>query len=285
VPKRTYFKDYKDAYDNFEFELSDEGILLMRQHTDGGSLVWNAVAHDGMADAFADVAGDRDVNLVILTGAGENFNADWGFLAKGADTGDSGPKLGWAPSVEFMDNLAWYGRNLAFNFLDIDVPVIAAINGPCNMHSEIPLMGNVVLASEDTWFDDGPHFPRGVVPGDGQHIIWQALIGPTRASYLLLTDQKLTAQQALEWGVVNEVLPKDQVLDRAFEIAREIVKRPPMAIRYTRRLFTQNMKRLFIDELGHGIWNELFAQRQFYPVGGGMTPLQNAWNDPNPFGS
>lgn len=284
MPKRTRFDDYKDSYANFAFELSDDGILLMRQHTDGESLVWNAESHDSMAEAFADISGDRDIRVMILTGTGENFNADWGFLAKGAGADEVGPPPGWAPPVEFMDNLAWFGKNLVMNMLDIDVPVIAAINGPCNVHSELPLMCEVVLASDDTWFEDAPHFARGVVPGDGQHIIWQALLGPVRASYFLLTGQRITAQQALEWGVVNEVLPKGSVLDRAYAIARELVKRPPMTLHYTRRLFTQNMKRACIDELGHGIWNELFAQRQFYPLGGGMGPLRNSWDDPSPFG-
>jgi enoyl-CoA hydratase/carnithine racemase len=283
MAKRTRFEDYKDAYENFEFELSDDGILLMRQHTNHDSLVWNAVSHDRMSDAFADVAGDYDIKAVILTGTGANFNADWGFLAVGANKDAAPPEKGWAPPIEFFDSLAWFGKNLIFNLLDVDVPMIAAINGPCNMHSEVPLMCDIVLASEDTYFDDGPHFARGVVPGDGQHIIWQEVIGRTRASYFLLTDQRLTAQQALEWGAVNEVLPKDKVLDRAWELAREMVKRPPLTLRYTRRLFTQNLKRVCLNELTHGIWTELYAQRAFYPLGGGMSPLQRAWDDPDPF--
>jgi enoyl-CoA hydratase/carnithine racemase len=284
MAKRTKFEDYKDSYENYTFELSDDGILLMRAHTDGGPLVWNAEVHDRMADAFADVAGDRDIRVLIHTGTGDSYNAQWGFLAKGANTETPAPTMGWAPSVEFMDNLAWFGRNMLNNWLDIEVPIISAINGPCNMHSEIPLLSDIVLATDTTWFDDGPHFPRGMVPGDGQHIMWPMIIGPTRARYFLLTNQKLTAQQALEWGAVNEVLPEDQLIDRAFEIARDIAKRPPMATRYTRNLFTQNIKRAVLNELSHGISLELYAQRQFYPVGGGMGPIETSWDDPAPFG-
>ena len=88
--------------------------------------------------------------------------------------------------------------------------MISAVNGPCNMHSEVPLMGDIVLASEDAYFQDASHFPRGQVPGDGQHVIWSFLAGHTRARYFLLTGKKLSAQEAKEWGVVNEVLPKGQ---------------------------------------------------------------------------
>ncbi len=55
----------------------------MQCHTNGGSLVWDWKAHDDMADAFADVAGDREIKVLIHTGTGENYNADWGLLPNG----------------------------------------------------------------------------------------------------------------------------------------------------------------------------------------------------------
>ena len=70
---------------------------------------------------------------------------------------------------------------------------------------------------------------------------------------MLLMGKQLSAQEALDWGVVAEVLPQDQLVDRAWEIARELVQRPPLVLRYTRQLFTQNFKRAFLDELGHGL--------------------------------
>ena len=78
MAKRTRYSEYKDRYANYRFELSEEGILLMQCHTDGGSLVWDWKAHDEMSDAFADVAGDREIKVLIHTGTGENYNANWG---------------------------------------------------------------------------------------------------------------------------------------------------------------------------------------------------------------
>ena len=281
---RTRFVEYQDKYANFEFELSEEGVLLMRCHTDGGPLVWDAESHDRMADAFGDLAGDRDIRVIIHTGTGDNYNADWGFLAKGSVDGDApaGPPKGFTPTVEFMDERAWFGRMLITNLLEIEVPIIAAVNGPCNIHSEIPLLCDIVLASDDTYFQDAPHYPRGMVPGDGQHIAWPLIVGPNRARYLMLTGYSVSAQKALEWGAVAEVHPKDKLLDRAWDLARDIAKRPPLATRYTRMLFTQNLKRACLDELSHGISLELYAQRQFYPVGGGMGPIRSAWDSDDP---
>jgi enoyl-CoA hydratase/carnithine racemase len=280
MPKRTRYAEYENRYANYRFELSDDGILLMQCHTDGGSLVWDWKSHDDMADAFADIAGDRDVRVLIHTGTGENYNADWGRLPTGE----------WPEEPLYqifegergllkLDEKAWYARNLITNILDIEAPMISAVNGPCNIHSEVPLLGDIVLASEDAYFQDVAHFPRGQVPGDGQHVIWSFLVGHNRARYLLLTGKKLSAQEAVEWGAVNEVLPKDQLLDRAWELARELVKRPPLTLRYTRMLFTNPLRRVFVDELSHGLARETYAQRHFFPFGGRNDPLDRPWNE------
>jgi enoyl-CoA hydratase/carnithine racemase len=276
VAKRTRFSEYKDSYTNYRFELSDEGILLMQCHTNGGSLVWDWKAHDSMADAFADVAGDREIKVLIHTGTGESYNAIWGAppLEKPMYQAMPGPK-----GLAKLDEKGWYGRMLIENVLAVDVPMISAVNGPCNIHSEVPLLGDIVLASEDAYFQDLAHFPRGMVPGDGQHVIWPLLVGRNRARYLLLTGQKLSAQKALEWGAVAEVLPKERLLDRAWELARDLARRPPLTLRYTRMLFTQDLKRAFLDELAHGIARETYAQRQFFPVGAGMAPLDRPWDE------
>ena len=274
MAKRTRYSEYQNSYANYRFELTDDGILFMQCHTDGDSLVWSWQAHDEMSDAFADIAGDREIKVLIHTGTGENYNANWGRLPT-ANRRNSPSTRPCQISAELnkLDEKAWYARHLIFNVLDVDVPMISAVNGPCNMHSEVPIMGDIVLASEDAYFQDASHFPRGQVPGDGQHVIWSFLAGHNRARYFLLTGQKLSAQEAKEWGVVNEVLPKDKLLDRAWEHARELVKRPPLTLRYTRQLFTNPLKRAFVNELGHGLGRETYAQRVFFPFGGEMAPL------------
>jgi enoyl-CoA hydratase/carnithine racemase len=276
MAKRTRYSEYHDQYANYRLELDQDGILFMQCHTNGGSLVWDWKAHDDMSDAFADVAGDREIKVLIHTGTGANYNADWGpapvekplYLAMDGQKG-----------LAKLDEKTWYGRMLVENILAVDVPVISAVNGPCNIHSEVPLLGDIVLASEDAYFQDLAHFPRGMVPGDGQHVLWPRLIGPNRARYLLLTGHKLPAEQALEWGAINEVHAKEKLLDRAWELARELANRPPLTLRYTRMLFTQDLKRAFLDELSHGLAREAYAQRQFFPVGAGMAPLDRPWND------
>jgi enoyl-CoA hydratase/carnithine racemase len=278
MAKRTRFAEYKDRYANCTFELSEEGILLMQCHTNGDSLVWDWEAHDGMSDAFADVAGDREIKVLIHTGTGENYNANWGGPGHASEHNPVYLAMDGQEGLLSLDEKAWYGRMLIENVLAVEVPMISAVNGPCNIHAEVPLLGDIVLAAEDAYFQDLAHFPRGLVPGDGSHVLWPLLVGRNRGRYLLLTGKKLTAQEAREWGAVNEVLPKDEVLNRAWELARELAMRPPLVLRYTRQLFTQDLKRAFLDELAHGLARETYAQRQFFPFGGGMRALDRPWN-------
>jgi enoyl-CoA hydratase/carnithine racemase len=284
VVKRTRYAEWKDSYEHYKFELSPEGILFMQCHTDGGPLHWMWESHDRMADAFADIAGDRDgIRCVIHTGTGDTYNALWGKPV----TADEKPlyqAYADAEGVEIIDEKSWFGRMIIENLLAINVPVIAAVNGPCTMHSEVPLLMDIVLASEDAYFQDLSHFPRGMVPGDGQHVVWDALVGPSRSRYFLFMGYELSAKEAKEWGVVHEVLAKDQLLDRAWEIAREIVKRPPIVNRNTKYVLTQSLRRAFLNDLHHGLQAEMWGQRQFFPFGAGMQGLDRPW-DQKPWSS
>ena len=148
------------------------------------------------------------------------------------------------------------------NLLNIEVPMIAAINGPAVRHPEIPLLCDIVLASETATIQDSAHFNGGLVPGDGVHVVFPLLLGPNRGRYFLLTGQVLDAQQALDLGLVSEVLPGDQLLPRAWALARQLQQRPPLLRRYTRVMLTQDLKRRMHDLLGYGLAMEGLAAVQ-----------------------
>jgi enoyl-CoA hydratase/carnithine racemase len=122
-----------------------------------------------------------------------------------------------------------------------------------------------VLAAEGAEFQDAPHFPNGVVPGDGVHVVWPLVLGPNRGRYFLLTGQKLSAKQAFDLGVVSEILPRDRLLPRAWELAREITKRPSLSVRYARVAITQNLKKLMLENLGYGLALEGLGAVQSFP--------------------
>jgi enoyl-CoA hydratase/carnithine racemase len=98
-----------------------------------------------------------------------------------------------------------------------------------------------------------------VVPGDGMHIVMPLLLGLNRGRYYLLTGQTLDAQKAHEFGLVAEVLPPDRLMARAWELAEELAKKPTLALRYTRLLLTEYLRRQMHDLLGYGLGMEMLA--------------------------
>ena len=211
----------------------EEGVLEVTLHTDGGTCVWGELPHRELPQAFADIAADRENRCVILTGAGDGFIPE---ISMDSVRFTMKSPLGWHKQVQ-------EGTKLLLNHLDIQVPMIAAVNGPATTHSEIAVMCDIVLASENAIFADQPHFWNGLVPGDG----------PNRGRYFLLTGQQLTAQEALDLGVCSEVLPREELLPRAWELAREIAKRPTLALYYTRYLLTGELRRLLTDHTYYGL--------------------------------
>ena len=145
------------------------------------------------------------------------------------------------------DKIYREGRKVLMNILDIEVPLIAAVNGPMRLHSEYVLLADIVLATPSTVFQDRPHFEFGIVSGDGVHLLWQEAVGTIRGRYFILTRQELDAQTAKEWGAVNEIVPADRLLARAHEIGEGLAKLPPLTTSYTRIAMTQKLRRI-IDE-------------------------------------
>lgn len=240
-------KDYKDRFRTVKIERDDKGILEVTVHTDGGPLVWTSEAHDEQAYAFEAISTDPDNKVVLLTGAGDGYCPSIDFASFNLGTPHD-----WAEII-------FEGQRLVNNLLAIQVPVICALNGPALVHPEVPVLSDIIVASDTTTFCDSPHFPSGIVPGDGAHVVWTHVLGPQRGRYFLLTGQELSAQQALDYGVVSEVLPADQVLARARELAAQIAAKPMMARRYARSVLTREWKRLMHDQLAYGFTHEALA--------------------------
>ena len=235
------FDAYRDSFPNARLTRSETGVLEVTLHTDGGTLVFNGHTHEQFVDLFHTVASDADNRVVILTGSGGAF-----MEAISPDGFDFFSPQGY-------DKIFREGRRVLMNILDIEAPLIAAVNGPVRLHSEYILLSDVVLATPATVFQDKPHFEFGIVPGDGVHLVWQEVIGTVRGRYFLLTRQELDAQTAKEWGVVNEIVPADKLLVRAREIAEGLAKLPPLTTRYTRIALTQRLRRLVDEGIGYGL--------------------------------
>lgn len=239
--------DYATRYDTIRLERDDAGVLEVTLHTDGKPAVWTSRMHDELAYCFTDIATDPDNAVVVLTGTGDSFCAEIDFSSFNLGTASD-----WSQII-------FEGQRLLNNLIGIEVPVIAAINGPALIHPEIPVLSDIVIAADTTRFQDGPHFPSGIVPGDGAHTVWTHVLGPQRGRYFLLTGQEIDAKLALDYGVVSEVLPLQEVLPRARALAATIAGKPPLARRYARAVLTREWKRLLHEQLGFGLAHEALA--------------------------
>ena len=237
-------QDYEKKFETIRLRRED-GILEMTLHTDGGPLQWGRKPHAELEQAFLEIGRDRDNQVVIMTGTGSEFSGPVAEAESNAAAHRQSPEE-WA-------ELGRESHNLLMNLLAIDVPMIAAINGPAARHAELPVMCDIVLAAETASFQDSAHFVGGLVPGDGMHVIFPLLMGTNRGRYFLLTGQVLDAQRALDFGLVNEVLPAADLLPRAWEHARQIMRQPELNRRYTRILLTEQMRRQLNDLLGYGL--------------------------------
>ena len=235
------FEDYAEKYQSVRMERRD-GILQLTFHTDGGPLQWGETPHREFPEAFRDIGSDPETKVVIMTGTGEAFSGP-----------RATPEARLRRTAAAWDKTYWEGKHLLLNLLDIEVPMISAINGPALRHSEVPLLCDIVLAAEETTFQDSAHFANGLVPGDGMHIVYPLLMGLNRGRYFLLTGQTLSAREAKDLGLVNEVLPRPQLLPRAWELARQLAQQHPLILRYSRVLLTQNLKRQMQELLGYGL--------------------------------
>jgi enoyl-CoA hydratase/carnithine racemase len=255
----TRLDEYKDRYSFASLERWD-GVLELRLHTDGSSLVWNRQVHRELSRLFSDIAADLQNRVLILTGTGDSFCANIApYVAPGEQPAPRpGYSRGGVPA-DLWDITYSEGKRLLQSILEIEVPIIAAINGPALVHAELAVISDVVLAAEHATFSD-VHIKNAVVPGDGAHIIWPMLLGPNRGRYFLLMAETLTVTQAHQLGVVSEVVAAGQLLSRAREVAERFLSLPPLVARYTRVATTQNLRRALADDLGYGLALEGLAQ-------------------------
>jgi enoyl-CoA hydratase/carnithine racemase len=223
---------YFAAFKNLDMTRTSSGVLTLRFHTDGGPATFTGQIHTDFPRALYEIGEDRDNRVLVLTGTGDRFMTD----IDGASLGDITKPAQWDRSVA-------EGRRVMQRLVDLEMPIIAAVNGPASVHSEYALLSDIVVAADTTVFSDFPHLTFGIVPGDGVHIAWEEALGLNRARYLMLTHGSFTAEQAEHWGAVAEVLPLGQVLPRAHELAETLAARPQLLTRYLAVTLRQRVSR------------------------------------------
>ena len=240
------FEEYSTRYSNIAMHRED-GILEVRLHTNEDSFQWGLKAQAELLSAFREISADTENRLVILTGTGIDFSGPR------TDPNNSVyAQAGMTPTAATLYQTHRNARQLYAAILSIEVPMIAAINGPVKRHGELALMCDIVIGARQMTLEDTAHFDLGShVPGDGINIILTLLMGLNRARYMMLMGQVLSSQQCLEIGLVSELVDSTQLQARAWEIARTLAKKPDLLLRYTRITLMHPLKKLIDEGLGY----------------------------------
>ena len=240
------FDQYAARYEFIKMERRD-GILQMTLHTEGGPFRWSLKPQAELVQAFADVGADRENRIIILTGTGDEFSGPR------ADPNQSVyQKSGMTITPSALAQADWNAKRLMTHLLDIEVPMIAAVNGPAKRHSELALLCDIVIAADDASFEDTAHFHLGGhVPGDGINVIYTMLLGINRARYFMFMGEVINAREAKELGLVSELMPRDRLLPRAWDIARQLAGKPDLLLRNTRIVLTQPLKKMMDEGIGY----------------------------------
>lgn len=213
--------DRYSTYQHLSFDRHD-GVLTVMLNAPGPLNITDAVLHAELATVFDTIRADDLVDVVVLTGAGEAFSG-------GAD-------LRWlleATSTE-RDRIFAEARKIIIDLLELPQPVIAAIEGPAvGLGATMALFCDFKVAAEDARIGD-LHTRFGMVAGDGGAVIWPWLIGAGRAKWYLMTGDSLSAADAARLGLIDEVVPHGNALERARALAARLAGGHRDAIRGTK---------------------------------------------------
>lgn len=174
---------------------------------------------------------DVSVRAVILTGAGSAF-------CSGGNVRDMA-RYAEMSGMQLRQEYRLGIQQLPLALFNLEVPVIAAINGPAiGAGLDLACMCDIRIASERAKFAES-FVKLGIIPGDGGAWLLPRIIGLSRATELTLTGQTIDARQAAEWCLVSHVVPHEQLLSSAQQMARAIAANPPHAVRLAKRLLRE----------------------------------------------
>ena len=202
--------------------------------------------HEQFVSVWADVERDTDCRAVVLTGAGRTFSAGGSyedFEHRRVDLAVRRHSLRLA-------------RRLADEMINVAVPVVAAVNGPAvGLGCTVTTLCDIVVMAERAFLAD-THVSVALVAGDGGAVTWPAMTSLLKAKQYLLTGDRLSAAEAVEIGLANEVVADDEVVDRARWWAERLAEQPPQAVQETKAILNQHLRANAVRALGYGLATE-----------------------------
>ncbi len=225
-------------------EIHDRVALLVFGRDDLRNALTGTALVEDILLTLAWVNRAEEISVLVLTGAGSAFSS-------GGNVREMSEKCGTFSGTthQIQDKYRRGIQRMPLAMETAEIPVIAAINGPAiGAGFDLACMCDLRLASSSAVMGE-TFINLGIVPGDGGAWFLQRLIGYQRAAELTLTGRRISAEEALNLGILLEVTEPDQLLHRALELAAQIASKPPRAVRLTKRLLKYGQRGTLSDFL------------------------------------
>lgn len=218
-------------------EVNDEVATLTLNRPDKLNCLNSGILHE-MSDALINLNRDDGVKALILTGAGRSFCSGADLSEQPYGTDKNQPGISRAEHITPFVSFGWVVKQIE----DFTRPVIAAVNGiAAGGGLALALAADMRIASENAVFS-AIFVQRGLVPDCGVSYYLPRLVGISKALELMWTGEKVPARDAERWGMVNRVVPPDEMMKAAREFALSLALGPSLAIEMIKRMAYTSMK-------------------------------------------
>ena len=229
-------------YETVDLQIED-GVAEITLNRPDRLNAWNAQFGDELRDALLKDAAADDVRAVLITGAGRGFSS-------GADLKDileQGAAGGQVPDVGEMLRTRYHP--IIKGIRELPKPVVAAVNGPAvGIGCSLALACDLIWAAESAVF--GLAFVNiGLVPDGGSTFLVPIAAGKARALEMALLGEPITAERALEWGLINRVVSDGKLLDESRELARSLAQGPTRSYANSKRALNNSFGKIMDEQL------------------------------------
>ena len=222
-------------YETIEFEVKDQIAYIALNRPEAANGLIMASGRELM-DVAIRCDEDPAIRAVLLTGRGKFFSAG-GDLKYFAESGDGLAKA--------LKEMTVYCHSAASRFARMEKPLVTAVNGAAaGMGMSFALCGDLVIAAESATFT-AAYTAAALAPDGGMTYLLPRYIGLLRAKELILTNRRLTAKEALDWGLVSRIVPDAELLQESEKLVKVLASGPTLSFGSVKRLLNETFSQTF----------------------------------------
>ncbi len=248
------------AYETILTETRGQVALIIFNRPDRLNAL-SAELRADVATALAAARADDAIRAIVVTGAGRGFSSGADLsVAPGSTPATGGGANLYPDQTSKLDEMGWVGR-WATMLAECDKPVIAAVNGVAvGAGMSTALGADMRIGSEQTRFKT-VFVERNLSPDSGMSFFLPRIVGYARAADLIFTSRMVDAQEAYRLGLIDRLVPHENLVEEAVKVGEEMAQWPPLAVRMAKKVLQHNADAPLPDALKYESWGLNVARR------------------------